>query len=299
MISIREDVFETNSSSMHCLTVACPLDDQELYKNYLIKELERWKTPNGYDIKVECDENKMDDGDFAIRAYIPHFTINDKLMYVMATIVQHYWKEIKYPPYKNWNFENLTKEEQDSYWAERKEWEKHIPANLEVVQRFKESWEQFEDSLRFKIANILKLQEEDVKVQLKIRTTKEGLIYFNDKEEWFSTGCYGNEEFYHSIFDRWVGPAEWIVNPYSAVLAGSDEQDTLDTMLQNKEAMRCMDESYAHAKTYETVEETIGYLEDERRAENTEKIDTIIQELKAGKKYFTPNSSKLVWPIGG
>ena len=89
---IRRGVFETNSSSMHALTVPEDLyDSWQLIHDYVSKDLERFKVgENSYNIVFDVNDNNMDGEDFSIRRYIPHYSVVDKAFYAIATIAQHY-----------------------------------------------------------------------------------------------------------------------------------------------------------------------------------------------------------------
>lgn len=299
MVSIRENTFETNSSSMHCLTVACPLNDPNLYKDYLLKGLERWGNPeDGYKIEIVCDENNLDAGDFSIRSYIPHFSINDKLMYALATVMQHYMQDMQFPPYKPWNLKNLSQEEQQEYFKKKKAWKaKYSESNNKIIKSFEEKIHSIEDSLKFYIANKLGLIEEKVQVKLKYCKEDSQLTYTYDST-YFSTGCYGNEEFYFTLTNSYNSFAEWICNPYSAVLAGSDEQDTWETCLQDLEAKHCIEEAEKHKELYTDKEELLEDLESERNSDNSGIIDGLIGKLK-NMESFEPIQSKVIYPLGG
>lgn len=92
-------------------------------------------------------------------------------------------------------------------------------------------------------------------------------------DDWFSTGCYGNEEFYAAVCASTWNLSAWILNPYSAILAGGDEQDESDSLAQVNEAKRLLDESWEKYKA---------------NCRGSEDDSDLIL-----------NSGKAIWPIGG
>lgn len=334
MISIRENVFETNSSSMHTLTVACPLKNKELYKKYVKEELSRWYDPatDSYNITIECHENAVD-GDlrFDIRRYIPHFSINDKLLYALATIIQHHGANFVYPPYDaseyvtGW-WENKyskgvkegrvpTKKEirevikkknkkHKEYLKQYSKWLKaNKTANEEAMKNFVKDIKKIQDSIESALNFALFDSYDPLKVHLTFKyDTSNGVVNYNSyKLDCFSTGCYGNEEFYHAVLSSWdVG--EWVKNPYSGILAGSDEQSTLDYLLQEQKAKECLEEAYKNGYS-QYDDEDIEYLEDEIddkhfSKEEREANKKLFEKVKAGK-IKKPNTGKLIFPLGG
>ena len=344
MISIREDVFETNSSSMHTLTVACKLKNKELYKKYLEKELERWRQPDGtYDIKIKCTENSVDgDNRFDIRHYIPHFSVNDKMLYLLATIIQHYCKGVTQVPYdksefitpwwKNYfskKFQELkkregkdakpkptkedieeheakVKEEHDKYLLEMKKYnKKYGEFNTENFKRFVEKIRSVEESISSQIAEYL---FGDWKEKDKVNVTLEyGGVdicvpkYSDDKDDYFSTGCYGNEEFYEAVCGHYGEVGEWVCNPYSAVLAGSDEQDEEDSFDQEQEALRCINESFENGyKDYsDRIDEINNWIEEGYYTEDSESLEDARKAIEKMKDAKRVNDGKVIYPIGG
>lgn len=344
MISIRESVFETNSSSMHTLTVACKLKNKELYKKYLEKELERWKQPDGtYDIKIKCTENSVDgDNRFDIRRYIPHFSVNDKMLYLLATIIQHYCKGVTQVPYDRSEFvtpwwknhfskefqelkkekgknakpkptkedieehEAKVKEEHDKYLLEMKKYnKKYGEFNTENFKRFVEKIHSVEESISSQVAEYL---FGDWKEKDKVNVTLEyGGVdicvpkYSDDKDDYFSTGCYGNEEFYEAVCGHYGEVGEWVCNPYSAVLAGSDEQDEEDSFDQEQEALRCINESFENGyKDYsDRIDEINNWIEEGYYTEDSESLEDARKAIEKMKDAKRVNDGKVIYPIGG
>lgn len=344
MISIRESVFETNSSSMHTLTVACKLKNKELYKKYLEKELERWKQPDGtYDIKIECTENSVDDDKrFDIRHYIPHFSVNDKMLYLLATIIQHYWKGVTQVPYDKSEFitpwwknhfskkfqdlkkkegknvkpkpseedikehEAAVKEAHEKYLQEMKDYHnKYGSFNTENFTRFEEKIHSVEESISNQIAMYL---FGDWKEKSKVKVTfnyggKDINVpeYTDNKKDYFSTGCYGNEEFYEAVCGHYGEAGEWVCNPYSAVLAGSDEQDEEDSFDQEQEALRCISESFENGYNdySDCIDEINNWIEEGYYSDDSESLEDARKTIEKMKNAKRVNDGKVIYPIGG
>ena len=301
MISIREGAFETNSSSMHALTFCAPVSDPE----YVKKELERWKQKDGsYKIDIVLDDDNVDEGSFTIRHYIRHSSINDKLMYLFATIMQHYDnllfsgpQEPTHPYHFLKDAEEDLKKRHDAWREEYRTWEKlgYRPANKAILKKFEEHIKDLEEGLSSYFRDILFGDGPDygwdssmehygpltpdtrpeVTVKFNYKILNNDCIYPTNEDEWFSTGCYGNEEFYASMYDCrvwWV--KDWIGNPYDQILAGGDEQDDEDYVAQRKDAKELLDKAYEEAKKACKDDPDEDY-------------------------HFIMNEGKVIWPIGG
>lgn len=353
MKSIRENVFETNSSSMHTLTVACKLKNKELYKSYLEKELERWKKEDGtYDIKIKCTEHSVDDDKrFDIRRYIPHFSVNDKMLYLLATIIQHYQQGVTTPPYdkskyqlpwwKNtWNKRyqeckkagkepKPTEEEIAAYKAvvelmhrtyldELKKYNKKNRAfNIKNYNNFREKIEHVESNIKSTIIYYLYGRDENFSYEAykdKVKVTFEygGRVvqgksnafipsYSDEENDYFSTGCYGNEEFYGAVCGHYGEVGEWVCNPYSAVLAGSDEQDEEDSFAQEQEALRCINESFENGYNdySDRIDEINRWIEEGYYSDDSGSLEDVRKTIEKMKNAKRVNDGKVIYPIGG
>jgi len=261
-------------SSMHCLTVA--VDSNKKDKKYIKKYLKPFLQNDGsYKIEITLKDELVDEGSFTIRHYIPHYSIHDKLMYAFATIIQHYQSLIQNGPNKpypySWIKDEKKREEdlkrrQAEYLTAKAKWESSglHTGNVFFIEKFEKHIHDFEDHL----ANDIRFalfgrgpeyewknekyvpKEEDkrpeVTVKLNYQISETDIILTGD--DWFSTGCYGNEEFYAAVCASYWDLSAWILNPYSAVLAGGDEQDESDSLAQVKEAKRLLDESWEKYK---------------------------------------------------
>ena len=305
MITIRQGVFESNSSSMHCLTVKCAQVDN---KQYVKDNIDPFKTEDGnYYIKIKLNDENLDNGSFSIRHYIPHYTLNDKLMYLYATVVQHFSADLISGPTEPYRFsfeKDATglSQRRAKYEEELKMWQQEgVQAiNDKVINQFKKYINELERSLERNIRRIVfgpdpkshwddvkgvsVLDEPDKRPEITVE-----LVYFiqngniipadNVEDFEFSTGCYGNEEFFYSACSNHWDAIEWLLNPYCVVLAGGDEMDEEDYLAQRKEAKRLMDDSWMH------------YISD--YIKNNPDLD-----FDEDHKLIL-NPAKVVWPLGG
>lgn len=271
---------------MHCLTV-CAYPGDEVAKEYTKKQLERWKKEDGsYEVNITLDDELLDEADFTVRRYIPHDSITDKLLYMLAAVIQHYNGLILKGPLAPTRWKNEPeeryKEDVLRYEENLKEWEAkgYRPANQFWIKQFKELVHRLEENLSYRMNYYLFRGEPDKeKPKVKVK-----LNYYIDKasdtilgspvseEKWFGTGCYGNEEFYYAVCDMPWRTADWICNPYSQILAGSDEQDEEDNIAQSTKARDLLAESWKAYKDSQDLE-----LEE----------DSIL------------NPGKVIWPLGG
>lgn len=241
MTTIRKDVFETNSSSMHAITVCAYSKDNE----YVRKELKRWEMADGsYNINIVLDAKNVDKCDFTVRSYVKHDSINDKLMYLFATIIQHYnaklnayhYSDTTSEKYKNWNIQIIR------------------DTNKQVHEQFIDEINGLEHSLKYHFENITG-QNVNVKFNYIINKDTDMIEYLTDDDkdgcDWFSTGCYGNEEFYYAVENKM---AYWIMCPFNQILAGGDEMDNEDYVKQRKKAKKLLKQSWKAYKKYHSTE---------------------------------------------
>lgn len=349
MKSIRINCFETNSSSQHVLTVANKLNDWNLYANYVKKELERFKQKDGsYKIVLDVKEENMDDESFELRRFIPHTSFIDKAFYLLGTIHEYFfglvsqlgkipydsvwykdWAKQEKDPEKKAKYEAQYKEAHEKYEAERFEYfKKYAPGNLGVLKKFNIALRELEEQLEWNLGEYLcerpQGKEETFedyrkifpKVEVEIKTYND--LYLNipyiTKDNDFGLGCYDNKEFYFAVGrDQWES-VQWLINPYSVVLAGSDEMSTLEQYQQEKEAERLLTEAWDHASYYdshwpdltdeeieEEVEEHCYTWDDSKKAQAELKA-----EKKELRKFLKENRGKpkmprgkMIWPVGG
>lgn len=268
MKTVRLNAFETNSSSMHALVVACGLKHDNFYSEYLKKELKRYHKNGKYYIIVECNENMVDKSPFDTRKYINHSSINDKLIYYLATVIQHHQRDQQYYETKNKSIEELNQLS-----------EKYSNQNKQASKRFIEDIEWFSDILKYDISKYLGIKQEDIIIEIKyyIDPVSYYINYSNNDNDWFSTGCYNNEEFYYAIFSSYAA-SEWICNPYSAVLANTDECDYEEEFEWEQQAKKLLEISFKKS------ENTYG---DEYELDKNQKKKTRL------------NRGKVIFPLGG
>lgn len=349
MKSIRINCFETNSSSQHVLTLANKLNDWNLYANYVKKELERFKQEDGsYKIVLDVKEENMDDESFELRRFIPHTSFIDKAFYLIGTIHEYsfglvsqlgeipydstwykVWAKRAKDPEKKAKYEAQYKEEHEKYLKDRNKYIKNFASiNLKTLNAFNEKIKGLAEQLEWNLGEYLceRPQKSDEtfedyqkifpKVQVKIKTyndTEMNIPYIT-KDDNFGLGCYDNKEFYFAVGrDQWES-TQWLINPYSAVLAGSDEMSTLEQYQQEKEAERLLTEAWDHASYHdnrwpdltdeeieEEVEEHCYTWDDSKRAQAELKV-----EKEEFRKFLKENrgkpkmpKGKMIWPVGG
>lgn len=349
MKSIRINCFETNSSSQHVLTIANKLNDWNLYANYVKKELERFKQEDGsYKIVLDVKEENMDDESFELRRFIPHTSFVDKAFYLIGTIHEYFFELVsqldKIPydstwykdrakkekdPEKKAKYEAQYKEAHEKYEAERFEYfKKYAPGNSKVLKKFNAAIRELEEQLEWNLGEYLcerpQGKEETFedyrkifpKVEVEIKTYND--LYLNipyiTKDNDFGLGCYDNKEFYFAVGrDQWES-VQWLINPYSVVLAGSDEMPTLEQYQQEKEAERLLTEAWDHASYYdshwpdltdeeieEEVEEHCYTWDDSKKAQAELKVEKeeLRKFLKENRGKPKMSRGKMIWPVGG
>lgn len=342
---VRKCVFETNSSSQHAITVPVFLGKWQYYHDYVIKEMEPFKVGDKYVVNLKVDPENMVGEDFTTRHYIPHYSFVDKAFYVIATIEQHYasrlgknipydssiykreWADKEKDPDKKAKLLESAEEAHVEFLEERKEYIKKFGEyNQQVLTDFKRSIKYLEDSITSALRRFLNVRDRYDKesyddymktcpeVELSIYyTVDEDMGTFDICDDWFSTGCYGNEEFYYAVCESVYDTSDWLVNPYAAILAGGDEQSTLDHYKQESDAERLISEAWdksGEPKTWpdlsdeeieKEVEENCYTWDDSKTAQRLLKIEKnefrkFLKEHR-GKARMTPG--KIIWPIGG
>ena len=253
MIKIRKNVFETNSSSMHAITVPAHHGfSKEYIKNKLLKELERYKvSDNKYVIDIWCKDENVDKSSFTRRAYVCHNSLNDKLIYMLGTLLEHHTKRIEYPSfrysykyaksifkktlYKFLNFFEFL------HW--RSIWFK--PNKIEC-EKIKKRISDYEKWITERICDIIG-DDYSVEVHLNYLINKKYYtINYNtlDGLDWFSLGCYGNEELYYKVFESSWTCCDWLINPYAMILAGSDEMSDREREFQRRKSKKLLKDSF-------------------------------------------------------
>ena len=357
MKTIRKNVFESNSSSMHAVTVPVEIKNWQVIHDYVVKNLERFKiSKNKYEIVFDVKTENMDGEDFSIRRYIPHYSIVDKAFYVIATIVQHYGLLLgKNEPYDSSVYKtewarkekdkkekerllNEAKKAHEEYLVEKAEYvKKYGEANKVVLDKFvneiRDLESQLTDTFKMYLCDRPRRIDEDdwqksesyndyikkvspeVNVSIKYDVDDEMNTFCINKDDYgFSTGCYDNEEFYYAVCRNEYTASDWLVNPFAAILAGSDEQGMLDSYKQEEDANRLLEEAWELAPDYESkypdltdeeIEEEVNEhcytWDDSPRAQallkdEKNELREFLKSHRGKKKRVQGN---IIWPIGG
>lgn len=307
-----------------------------------------------YKIVLDVKEENMDNESFELRRFIPHTSFIDKAFYLIGTIHEYFfdllqgdgyhWNKIPYDstyyldwakkekdPDKKAKYEAQYKEAHEKYEAEKFEYfKKYAPGNLGVLKKFNAAIRELEEQLEWNLGEYLcerpQGEEETFedyrkifpKVEVEIKTYNDlylNVPYITPKEEGgFGLGCYDNKEFYFAVGrDQWDS-VQWLINPYSAVLAGSDEMPTLEKYQQEKEAERLLTEAWDHASYYdsrwpdltdeeieEEVEEHCYTWDDSKKAQAKLKAEKeeLRKFLKENRGKPKMPRGKMIWPVGG
>lgn len=248
MIKIRKSVFETNSSSMHAITVPAP---NKYTEKQLLKELERFKVSDyKYIINITCNDDNIDKHSFTLREYVRHDSLNDKLIYMLGTVIEHYNQYLRTfssnfgytkNPIKRFLFK-IFKFFEYHIWAIV--WKK---PNREILNKFEERIKLYEKYFVEDIKEILADEKYEVELHLNYLVNKKynTINYFTLKDiDWFSLGCYDNTEVFIKLFDSFIATNNWLLNPYSVILAGSDEMSDREIRIQTEQAQKINETSF-------------------------------------------------------
>jgi hypothetical protein len=287
MTSIRFGTFETNSSSMHAIVINCVSSKADV-RDYLREELKPYKTDTGkYALNVVLDDELISGQPFSVRSYYCHTNIMDKLMYLFAVIVDHYDMKLEHGPIKpvkyTWEKPARFTERKKEYKEDIVEWnKKDHSANDKIIKDFEDHMKDLTYWLNHYIAGALtddKNERDDFcKVNFTYRIEAGNIIAVNPNKD-FSLGCYGHKELYYAIASRAYDSAEWVVCPYTAILAGSDEMEEDERLAQKKEAARLINISWQK------------YILQAMKNHTPE-------EIKEDPAYAL-NPATVIWPIGG
>lgn len=307
-------------SSMHALTIATELNDRRLYKDYVSKELARFKQDDGgYKIVFDVREENMDGESFTVRSYIPHKSFVDKAFYLIGTIHEHYCSLLA---------RGMPWSGMKDYEAKKVEYlAKYRAHNADVLEAFNKAIRELTSSLEYALAVYLvekdRTPEESYenfrarlpKVTVEIKTyndTEMCIPRICPKDVIFSLGCYDNSEFYVTVARSPYMAREWLTNPFSAVLAGSDEMDELEMFQQEKDAEDLLEDAWRHTENTrwpdlteqeikDLVEEDCCYYGDDpvgiTRVEKDREVYAKLLRENKGKARL--NRGRVLWPIGG
>lgn len=199
--------------------------------------------------------------------------------------------------------EAAVKEAHEKYLQEMKDYHnKYGSFNTKNFTRFEEEIRSVEESISSQIVMYLFgdwKEESKVKVAFNYGGKDINIPEYTDnKKDYFSTGCYDNEEFYEAVCGHYGEAGEWVCNPYSAVLAGSDEQNEEDSFDQEQEALRCINESFENGYNdySDCIDKINNWIEEGYYSEGLEDVRKTIEKMKNAKRV---NDGKVIYPIGG
>lgn len=246
----------------HIITV--PKFTPNIEKDYVTKHiLKAWKKKDSKDIKilVELNDNLLQEGRFTARNFLSHSSINDKLIYVFATIYKHFNKLL---------LRGLEEHACIMNFVEK--------LNAKTINDFEKLINLIETLVAKKIEELLFAEDssnkvnsldKQPKVELKFLYTipeDSSRIQVFDSDAYLDLGIIKNEEFYAAICsDPWK-VADWICSPYAAILTGSEEQSLEDTKKMYKIADKLLKKAWRAFKVSRIKElfnkETEYILED-------------------------------------
>lgn len=302
MRTIRQNVFETNSSSMHAITVPAFLNTT---KQEIEEMLEPYKTKDGYYIEVELDEAKMAGTMFSCRHNELHDNFMDKFMYAYGTMLE-YWnrKLFRYDDYIEYRGipAEEVKEKQRKDFAEFK-----AKSNEYYVKQFETKLASLTAGLEEDLYNQLtgewlykynietqehdKLANFDIKFIYEIEYKEvDGLKFpehitgWKDKSPYhfFSLGCYDNIEFYHKVAASSYTLGSWLLNKDAKIYASSDECDNDEFFYQ------------AHKDIKDNFKNFVKRMKKRLDDKDEPFKEDIEDELK-----YPVNTGVVVYPLGG
>lgn len=231
MKTIRRHVFETNSSSMHAITVCSPTYGDK--KEVLLKRLEPFLSNDQYDIEIECNELLLK-VPFDMRAYHIHDDVRSMLMYWLASVIQYYNKKMYYI---------------------KAEGENKKIYNDSICTQFTDYIDKITNELKADFEYVLK-KTVNLKFVYNIDKDK-GSIHYSDKSDgWFSTGCYGNDCVYFALKSHY-DLFDWISSEDCKLFCSSDEVDNTEMFKDIISAKNSYVEKYkAYTDGFEKDEET-------------------------------------------
>lgn len=260
MRTIRRHVFETNSSSMHAITVCSPTYGDK--KEVLLKRLAPFLSNDQYNIEIECNELLLK-VPFDMRAYHIHDDVRSMLMYWLASVIQYYNKKI--------------------YHMKAEENENNDIYNKLICTQFKDYIDKITNELKADFEYILK-KPVNLKFVYYVNEDSNSINYGDDKSDaWFSTGCYGNDCVYFALKSHY-DLFDWLASEDCKLFCSSDEVDNTEMF---KDIVAAKD-SY--------VEKYKAYNDSFEQDEETYDEDCAFQEML--EKGLT-NNFKVLWPTGG
>lgn len=302
MRTIRQNVFETNSSSMHAITVPAFLNTT---KQEIEEMLEPYKTKDGYYIEVELDEAKMAGTMFSCRHNELHDNFMDKFMYAYGAMLEYWNRKLfiydDYIEYRGMPAEEV-KEKQRKDFAEFK-----AKSNEYYVKQFETTLASLTAGLEEDLYNQLtgewlykynietqehdKLAKFDIKFIYEIEYKEvDGLKFpehitgWKDKSSYhfFSLGCYDNIEFYHKVAASSYTLGSWLLNKDAKIYASSDECDN--------------DEFFYQA--HKDIKDNFNNFVKRMKKRLDDKDEPFKEDIEDELKYPV-NTGVVVYPLGG
>ena len=261
MRTIRRYVFETNSSSMHAITVCSPTYNDE-YKT-LSKRLELFFSNDEYNIEIECN-NDLLKAPFDTRSYHIHDDARSMLMYWLASVIQHYNKRL-------YHLKNDDKE-----YGSKKIY------NEIIFKEFDEYINKIADELGRGIEHILE-KPVNLKFVYSIGKHRDRINYSDNPNAWFSTGCYDNEAVYFAL-RSYYDILDWISSEDCKLFCSSDE---IDNTKMFKDIIAAKD---AYIEKYKV------YINGYEKCKETYEEDCAFEDMM--KKGLT-RDFQVIWPVGG
>lgn len=259
MRTIRRHVFETNSSSMHAITVCSPIygDKYEV----LSKRLAPFFSNDQYNIEIECNSEFLE-VPFDSRTYHVHDDVRSMLMYWLASVIQYYNKKI--------------------YRMKAEENENMSIYNNLICTQFTDYINKITNELKADFEYVLK-KTVNLKFVYHINENRDSIWYGDKSDGWFSTGCYGNDCVYFALKSHY-DLFDWLVSEDCKLFCSSDE-------IYNVEMFK---DIIAAKESY--VEKYKAYMNSYERDEETYEEDCAFLEML--EKGLT-NNFKVIWPTGG
>lgn len=285
MRTIRNSVFETNSSSMHAISLATYRKRLDL--EYLTEELERWKKEDGsYEIIIKCKDENLDEDHFGARRYVPHTSVNDKLIYWFACLVQDVngkFYTLDNADYTHGIWTDEARTELNKIDTVGIEWKSK--ANEETYKYFEDVLRRVIGYLKYTISDALGIDEDKIEVKFYyVKDLYNGMIQGIDfdEDDWFSTGCYDNSVFFAHT-DSGYNMVDWLFSPFSIIFASGDELNNYDMYADIRKASQAYKDR-ALANLREVDEE--NYYPEERRQKDIDAIESSLD-------------FQVVFPVGG
>lgn len=281
MRTVRCGVFETNSSSLHAITICEDWVTNSKEKKELIeKQLRRYKQLDGsYDIVIKCSNYSLEGSCFDSREYCVHHSFTDKATYWLASAIQEFNKSVynlqEFSHYKE-GYKVVYKEVEGFEWKS-----KH---NEFTYAKFLEKIEKYQNHIEHRLKKYLDCEEVNFKFEFLPKTVNNMISHIEYSESTFGTGCYDNSLLVaelRSSFDLF----EWLISPFAKIYASTDERDNGDFYADLQQNVL----DYKEKRLKKLEEEKDMFILDDGD-ERDYQIE--VQKIKL-------NPLKIVYPVGG